>query len=102
MKCVLSPWQNLTDACFGVHFSQIAIANPNKEVHFTLTKSGLTDRVDKEWCFVRVHDAIQVLPSTCPELEWGDSHKGGRTATATAQYATKLTAESMEARPRRL
>lgn len=39
---------------------QIAIANPNREVHFTLSKSGLIDLVGKEWCFVRVHDAVQV------------------------------------------
>lgn len=39
---------------------QIVIANPNKDVHITLSKSGLTDLIGKEWCFVRVHDAVQV------------------------------------------
>ncbi|KAG0463745.1 hypothetical protein HPP92_019310 [Vanilla planifolia] len=39
---------------------QIAIANPNREVHLSLLKSGLLDIVGKDWCFVRVHDAVQV------------------------------------------
>ncbi|KAL4556851.1 hypothetical protein LXL04_035016 [Taraxacum kok-saghyz] len=39
---------------------QIAIANPNKQVLLTLAKSGFIEQVGKEWCFVRVHDALQV------------------------------------------
>lgn len=39
---------------------QIIIANPNREVHLSLYKSGLLDMIGKEWCFVRVHDAVQV------------------------------------------
>ncbi|MFS7913387.1 putative SLC26A/SulP transporter, STAS domain, sulfate anion transporter, STAS domain superfamily [Helianthus anomalus] len=39
---------------------QIAIANPNQDVFLTLSKSGFIDLVGKEWCFVRVHDAVQV------------------------------------------
>ncbi|KAK1415610.1 hypothetical protein QVD17_31393 [Tagetes erecta] len=39
---------------------QIAIANPNRDVLLTLSKSGFIDFVGKEWCFVRVHDAVQV------------------------------------------
>ncbi|KAJ9553472.1 hypothetical protein OSB04_017517 [Centaurea solstitialis] len=39
---------------------QIAIANPNRDVFLTLAKSGFIDLVGKEWCFVRVHDAVQV------------------------------------------
>ncbi|KAI3731066.1 hypothetical protein L1987_62249 [Smallanthus sonchifolius] len=39
---------------------QIAIANPNRDVFLTLSKSGFIDLVGKEWCFVRVHDAVQV------------------------------------------
>ncbi|XP_047316218.1 probable sulfate transporter 4.2 [Impatiens glandulifera] len=39
---------------------KMAIANPNKEVLMTLSKSGLVDKIGKEWCFVRVHDAVQV------------------------------------------
>ncbi|XP_020689218.1 probable sulfate transporter 4.2 isoform X2 [Dendrobium catenatum] len=39
---------------------QIIIANPNREVHLSLFKSGLLDILGKEWCFVRVHDAVQV------------------------------------------
>ncbi|KAL8257651.1 hypothetical protein R6Q59_029692 [Mikania micrantha] len=39
---------------------QIAIANPNHDVLSTLSKSGFIDLVGKEWCFVRVHDAVQV------------------------------------------
>ncbi|KAL8257579.1 hypothetical protein R6Q59_029620 [Mikania micrantha] len=39
---------------------QIAIANPNHDVLLTLSKSGFIDLVGKEWCFVRVHDAVQV------------------------------------------
>ncbi|XP_020277052.1 probable sulfate transporter 4.2 isoform X2 [Asparagus officinalis] len=39
---------------------QIAIANPNSEVHLSLSKSGLIDLIGKQWCFVRVHDAVQV------------------------------------------
>lgn len=41
-------------------FPQIAIANPNRDVHLTLSKSGLIDLIGKDWCFVRVHDAVQV------------------------------------------
>ncbi|KAL8218191.1 hypothetical protein R6Q57_021564 [Mikania cordata] len=41
-------------------FIQIAIANPNHDVLLTLSKSGFIDLVGKEWCFVRVHDAVQV------------------------------------------
>ncbi|KAI7753587.1 hypothetical protein M8C21_021421 [Ambrosia artemisiifolia] len=39
---------------------QIAIANPNRDVLLTLSNSGFIDLVGKEWCFVRVHDAVQV------------------------------------------
>ncbi|XP_010922414.1 sulfate transporter 4.1, chloroplastic isoform X2 [Elaeis guineensis] len=39
---------------------QIAVANPNQEVHRLLSRSGLIDLIGKEWCFVRVHDAVQV------------------------------------------
>lgn len=39
---------------------QIIIANPNREVHLSLFNSGLLDIIGKEWCFVRVHDAVQV------------------------------------------
>ncbi|PWA96548.1 sulfate transporter 4.1 [Artemisia annua] len=39
---------------------QIAIANPNQDVLSTLAKSGFIDLVGREWCFVRVHDAVQV------------------------------------------
>ncbi|XP_008788063.1 sulfate transporter 4.1, chloroplastic-like isoform X2 [Phoenix dactylifera] len=39
---------------------QIAVANPNPEVHRLLSRSGLIDLIGKEWCFVRVHDAVQV------------------------------------------
>ncbi|KAJ0987735.1 hypothetical protein J5N97_006091 [Dioscorea zingiberensis] len=39
---------------------QIAIANPNRDVHLSLSRSGLVDLIGKEWCFVRVHDAVQV------------------------------------------
>ncbi|PKA63258.1 putative sulfate transporter 4.2 [Apostasia shenzhenica] len=39
---------------------QIIIANPNREVHLSLSKSGLLDIIGKEWCFVRIHDAVQV------------------------------------------
>ncbi|KAI3817722.1 hypothetical protein L1987_11520 [Smallanthus sonchifolius] len=39
---------------------QIAIANPNRDVFLTLSKSGFIDLVGKEWCFVIVHDAVQV------------------------------------------
>ncbi|KAL6977305.1 Sulfate transporter 4.1, chloroplastic [Sarracenia purpurea var. burkii] len=39
---------------------QMAIANPNREVLLTLTRSGVADLIGKEWCFVRVHDAVQV------------------------------------------
>ncbi|KAI3508614.1 hypothetical protein L1887_23623 [Cichorium endivia] len=45
---------------------QIAIANPNKEVLLTLAKSGLIEQVGKEWCFVRVHDAVQVCLQHVP------------------------------------
>nr|GEY16986.1 sulfate transporter 4.1, chloroplastic-like [Tanacetum cinerariifolium] len=38
---------------------QIAIANPNQDVISTLAKSGFIDLVGREWCFVRVHDAVQ-------------------------------------------
>ncbi|XP_047325889.1 sulfate transporter 4.1, chloroplastic-like isoform X1 [Impatiens glandulifera] len=39
---------------------KMTIANPNKDVLSTLSKSGLVDMIGKEWCFVRVHDAVQV------------------------------------------
>ncbi|KAI3783364.1 hypothetical protein L1987_42443 [Smallanthus sonchifolius] len=45
---------------------QIAIANPNKEVLLTLAKSGFIDQIGKEWCFVRVHDAVQVCLQHVP------------------------------------
>ncbi|XP_052623164.1 sulfate transporter 4.1, chloroplastic [Lactuca sativa] len=45
---------------------QIAIANPNKEVLLTLSKSGLIEQIGKEWCFVRVHDAVQVCLQHVP------------------------------------
>lgn len=54
---------------------QVAVANPNREVHLSLSKSGLIDLIGKEWCFVRVHDAVQVclqhvqtLNQTSPKL----------------------------------
>ncbi|OWM70101.1 sulfate transporter 4.1, chloroplastic-like isoform X4 [Punica granatum] len=39
---------------------QLAISNPNRDVLLTLSKSGLVDLIGKDWCFVRVHDAVQV------------------------------------------
>ena len=39
---------------------QLAISNPNKEVLLTLARSGIVELFGKEWCFVRVHDAVQV------------------------------------------
>ncbi|KAI7748550.1 hypothetical protein M8C21_008480 [Ambrosia artemisiifolia] len=45
---------------------QIAISNPNKEVLLTLAKSGFIDQIGKEWCFVRVHDAVQVCLQHVP------------------------------------
>ncbi|XP_068637279.1 probable sulfate transporter 4.2 [Aristolochia californica] len=39
---------------------QIAIANPNREVLLTLSRSGVLELIGKEWYFVRVHDAVQV------------------------------------------
>lgn len=37
----------------------MAIANPNRDVLLTLTRSGVVDLIGKEWYFVRVHDAVQ-------------------------------------------
>ncbi|CAN6162555.1 unnamed protein product [Urochloa humidicola] len=39
---------------------QIAIANPNRQVHLLLSRSGIIDLIGDRWCFVRVHDAVQV------------------------------------------
>ncbi|PAN05169.1 hypothetical protein PAHAL_1G119400 [Panicum hallii] len=39
---------------------QIAIANPNQQVHLLLSRSGILDLIGAAWCFVRVHDAVQV------------------------------------------
>ncbi|CAI0443023.1 unnamed protein product [Linum tenue] len=39
---------------------QIAISNPNRGVLLTLSKAGVVELIGKEWCFVRVHDAVQV------------------------------------------
>ncbi|CAD5194223.1 unnamed protein product [Musa acuminata subsp. malaccensis] len=39
---------------------QIAIANPNREVHLLLSRSNLIEMIGKEYFFVRVHDALQV------------------------------------------
>ncbi|XP_010419940.1 PREDICTED: sulfate transporter 4.1, chloroplastic-like [Camelina sativa] len=39
---------------------QLAISNPNKDVHLTIARSGMVELVGKEWYFVRVHDAVQV------------------------------------------
>ncbi|KAG2627181.1 hypothetical protein PVAP13_3KG227912 [Panicum virgatum] len=39
---------------------QIAIANPNRQVHLLLSRSGILDLIGAAWCFVRVHDAVQV------------------------------------------
>ncbi|KAG7550522.1 SLC26A/SulP transporter [Arabidopsis thaliana x Arabidopsis arenosa] len=39
---------------------QLAISNPNKDVHLTIARSGMVELVGKEWFFVRVHDAVQV------------------------------------------
>lgn len=39
---------------------QIAIANPNQQVHLLLSRSGIIDMIGAGWCFVRVHDAVQV------------------------------------------
>lgn len=39
---------------------QIAISNPNREVLLALSRAGIVELIGKEWCFVRVHDAVQV------------------------------------------
>ncbi|KAF7064977.1 hypothetical protein CFC21_071173 [Triticum aestivum] len=39
---------------------QIAIANPNRQVHLLLSRAGIIDMIGAGWCFVRVHDAVQV------------------------------------------
>ncbi|XP_040383396.1 sulfate transporter 4.1, chloroplastic-like [Oryza brachyantha] len=41
-------------------YIQIAIANPNRQVHLLLSRSGIIDMIGAGWCFVRVHDAVQV------------------------------------------
>nr|XP_043616940.1 sulfate transporter 4.1, chloroplastic-like [Erigeron canadensis] len=63
---------------------QIAIANPNKEVLLTLAKSGFIDQVGKEWCFVRVHDAVQVClqhvpnPNNSPKIPHSSTDESSR------------------------
>ncbi|KQJ86926.1 hypothetical protein BRADI_4g08520v3 [Brachypodium distachyon] len=39
---------------------QIAIANPNRQVHLLLSAAGIIDMIGAGLCFVRVHDAVQV------------------------------------------
>ncbi|KAE8807845.1 Sulfate transporter 4.1, chloroplastic [Hordeum vulgare] len=39
---------------------QIAIANPYRQVHLLLSRAGIIDMIGLGWCFVRVHDAVQV------------------------------------------
>ncbi|KAK9070506.1 hypothetical protein SSX86_010908 [Deinandra increscens subsp. villosa] len=63
---------------------QIAIANPNKEVLLTLAKSGFIEQIGKEWCFVRVHDAVQVClqhvpnPNNAPRIPDSSPGKSSR------------------------
>ncbi|WVZ63075.1 hypothetical protein U9M48_012740 [Paspalum notatum var. saurae] len=45
---------------------QIAIANPNRQVHLLLSRSGIIDLIGAGWCFVRVHDAVQVCLQRVP------------------------------------
>lgn len=63
---------------------QIAIANPNKEVLLTLAKSGFIEQIGKQWCFVRVHDAVQVClqhvpnPNNAPKIPESSPDKSSR------------------------
>jgi sulfate transporter 4 len=43
-----------------LYYLQIAIANPNRQVHLLLSTAGIIDMIGAGWCFVRVHDAVQV------------------------------------------
>ncbi|KAG9453712.1 hypothetical protein H6P81_006616 [Aristolochia fimbriata] len=54
---------------------QIAIANPNREVLLTLSRSGVLELIGKEWYFVRVHDAVQVCLQHVQKMN--DASKGG-------------------------
>lgn len=56
--CVEAACQTLRN--ISLLYIQIAIANPNRQVHLLLSRSGIIDLIGAEWCFVRVHDAVQV------------------------------------------
>ncbi|XP_020593459.1 sulfate transporter 4.1, chloroplastic-like isoform X2 [Phalaenopsis equestris] len=58
---------------------QILIANPSREVHLSLFKSGLLDILGKEWCFVRVHDAVQICLQRVQKLHGLVSHNSDQT-----------------------
>lgn len=51
---------------------QLAISNPNKDVHMTIARSGMVELVGKEWYFVRVHDAVQVCLNCVQSSSLGD------------------------------
>ncbi|KAL9810216.1 Sulfate transporter 4.1 [Arabidopsis thaliana] len=53
---------------------QLAISNPNKDVHLTIARSGMVELVGKEWFFVRVHDAVQVCLQYVQSSNLEDKH----------------------------
>ncbi|XP_076905059.1 sulfate transporter 4.1, chloroplastic-like [Bidens hawaiensis] len=85
---------------------QIAIANPNRDIFVTLSKSGFIDLVGKEWCFVRVHDAVQVclqyvqtsIPSPkTPQISLHNSTSFSERLNERLNRKEELSASEMEA-----
>ena len=91
--------QNLKDSCFGVLSFTDCDCQP--EQGSPLHSHQIWTHRPSWQGMVLCEGAWRCtsLPSTRPELEWDDAHKGGRTAAT--QQATKLAPESMEARSRR-
>ncbi|KAJ3680836.1 hypothetical protein LUZ60_015325 [Juncus effusus] len=74
---------------------QIAIANPNKQVHLLLSKAGLVTLIGKEWFFVRVHDAIQICLQHVQSLTGQTVNKSNEIPTKSSFFQNLIRQEDL-------
>jgi sulfate transporter 4 len=63
---------------------QLLLSNPSPRVVRLLQRAGVTDKLGREWIFVRVHDAIQYCQQTLL-MELGEAPEGAAVRATAAR-----------------
>lgn len=64
---------------------QLMICNPSPRVVRLMERSGLINKIGREWIFVRVHDAVVACQRSLMQMEGGGS-LGGPTHTLSSMW----------------